>query len=738
MINKNKIKELKHNEYLHMFVVISAFLCLVAIYFLKTRKPIIFGNDQLFQYDVFYREWFRLIRDFFEGKGLPMYSWNMYLGTDFYSSMTYYCIGDIFVLILFPLNLIISSVKQLLTIEIILCIYLSCFMFAILLKKKGIKNKSIIIIASLIYALGGWFINFLGNYMFHRFYTFLPLLFIGIEDYYQNKKVSVVIIAVALLFMQNFYMMYPTSIFLFMYCLTKEYSFPKEIRKERLIKDTINLIKAYIIGVLIASIILFPAILSVLSNSRVGETGGGGLFWELKIYVQFILSPISSLFPVFSNYPDIFYLYYGGHGFWYVIFIGIVFFISAINYLLHKENKAHLYLALILLAVAIFKPLSSIMHGFSVASFRWLFLVEFYFLLIGSEELDKNEKINNMIFNIYIFMCIIGVIILLLDGNQFIDFKVHYIAIGFYIIASIILWIIFIKNRRIALIFSLLEILFLSLLNIHFYNHYGRYDNLIDRDKVEYYESIDDDLIYRYFIGTEDIVPDGILNLNMPMDYGFMSSKTYNSMYDNVTNKFNLLNGQEYHFIDITNPYSLNMLGTKYWIVSDETKLPQEFNFRYAYNFDDLKVYENLNYKGFAYTLDKVKHFSEYKELKDFDKALFVEDDKEITNSKKEYKKLNIIEKKNNYLKANIELNDDNILFLAIPNNPGWKVLVNNEVVKTFNINGGFIGIDLNKGYNEIELSFMTPGLKSGLFATTIGIILFIIIFRKERNNINL
>lgn len=722
-------------EYLFTFLGISVFYLLLLIYHLKTKKPFLFCNDQLFQYDIFYNEWFRLIGEFFKGNGLPMYSWNLYLGGDFYSSMTYYCTGDIFVILLFPLSLIIHNVKHLLTLETVACTYLCSFFFHMFLKKKGIKNKVVITVASIIYALGGWGLNFIGNYMFHRFYAFLPLLFLGIELYYQNNKTFLVSISVAILFMQNFYMMYPTSIFLFMYCLCKEFCFTKKERHNRFFSDMGRLLLAYLIGAFMAAIILIPAILSVLSNSRVGEIGEGGLCWQATTYIHLLLSPISSPFPTFTIYNDIYFLHDGGHGFWFFIYIGIVYFISAISYILHKKNRPHLILSICLLAIMIFKPLSSIMHGFSEASFRWLFLVVLYLLTIGSEELDSEKVISNKIFYVYMVIVFVSIIVLIVMGFNVVEHKEHYIAIAIYTFSSVFLWLCFTKNRKIGLILSACEIICLSLISIHFYNVYGRTYDRINKNDVAYYANIDEDLIYRYYISWEDITPTALLDLNKPMDYGFMSSKTYNSMYDNVTNKFNYLNDNYRHFIDITNPYSLNMLGTKYWIAYDESFLPKELSFEHAYSLSDLQVYKNLDYMGFGYTQGKIKYLDNIQDLKELQDTIFIDDnDTIIPSGAKEYVKFNVINKGNNSLKGNITISDKNILFIPVPNNPGWKVLLNGQKVDTISVNGGFIGIELDTGYNEIEMYFISPGFKVGAIITLFGIAIFLISTIKEKN----
>lgn len=114
--------------------IIAIYLCLF-IFVLK--KPFLLGNDQWFQYNIFYKEWIRLVINFFETGSLPMYSYNMYLGTDFYSAMGYYCTGDIFL----PLLLLFQNNIELgLLVESILCIYISAILMYIFFCKYGVKK----------------------------------------------------------------------------------------------------------------------------------------------------------------------------------------------------------------------------------------------------------------------------------------------------------------------------------------------------------------------------------------------------------------------------------------------------------------------------------------------------------------------------------------------------------------------------------------------------------------------
>ena len=222
-----------------------------------------------------------------------------------------------------------------------------------------------------------------------------------------------------------------------------------------------------------------------------------------------------------------------------------------------------------------------------------------------------------------------------------------------------------------------------------------------------------------------------------------MSTSTYNSMYDYKTETFSKLSKSTIisnslsmgWVLECDDPYANTMLGVKYYIVYKEDELPKELEFEYAYNLDYLMVYKNLNYKGFGYTSSKLKYTKDFNDTKDFYDYILV-DDETIDISK--YKdisevKLNITERYKNYFKANIDLDNDNILLIPIPNNKGWNIKVNGEKVTPISVNGGFIGLELNAGHNDIEMNFMSPYFKTGLILSFIGLAALIVVIKREK-----
>ena len=728
----------KHlNDYKYTYISVTMILLLFFVFFsIIIKRPFLLGNDQWLQYNVFYKEWVNLILDFIKGKGLPMYSWNMYLGTDFYSAMGYYCTGDIFL----PLLLLLRNNIELgLIIETMLCVYIAAILMDIFLKKYNVSDYKIRTFISLIYAFGGQSSQFVGHYMFFRFYAFMPLLFIGFLKYLKNKNKSTFIIATAILFLQSYYLMFPTLIFLFMFAVMMEIKNNKSFKK--IFNDFVSLLICLIVGFFISSVITLPSMVYLLNNPRIGSNEAYSIFWYPRVYVG-LYSSLTTFIPWQIN--PIFKTQNQGHDNLYSLFITIIPFISCVSYVCKKENKCEGALFIILVITMCLRPLSSIMHGFSEPSLRWIFLVDFYMLILAAKGMSS--RANKRIFVIYFLstLLVIGSFCISTVTN-YNDAKGHLIIIAMCLVLDLIIYLMYTKGIKYVLTLSIVEIvLFLC---FDFYtktvieNCYVTND-AIKREDVDYFKSLDEDE-YRYYINFMNNQPPITLNKNKSLDYGFMSTSAYNSMYDYNTNQFSklsksrLIPDSDYMgwVLECDDPYANTMLGVKYYIVYKEDELPKELEFEYAYNLDYLMVYKNLNYKGFGYTANQLKYTKDFNDTKDFYNYILV-DDETIDISK--YKdmsetKLNIEERYKNYFKANVDLDNDNILLIPIPNNKGWNIKVNGEKVTPISVNGGFIGLELNAGHNDIEMNFMSPYFKAGLILSFIGLVSLVVIVKREK-----
>ncbi|MFI3284275.1 MAG: YfhO family protein [Erysipelotrichaceae bacterium] len=723
---KNKLKEFWQE---HKLILLCISLVSIALSVsLLMGQSFINDADQYLQYNIFYDEWADLIYNFLHGEGLPMYSWNSFLGTDFYSSKAYYLVGDIFMPMIYIFDKYLHNLELGLFIKSILCLYIAGISFNLFLKEYGIKEQNVRNMAAITYAMSGASILFFGQYMFHGFYSMLPMMFYGFMVFIHHKKSTIFITSVTVLYLQCYYMMFASTVFLGLFAI--HVLWDKGYKINDIIKQGFNVLSRYLIGVMISSILVVPAALTLLSNPRVGVSGEYGLFFPLEINVRYILDWVNLNTSNFVNLGE-----YTLSGF--LLFIGILPLIAALNYVIKKENRSALVVLLIMSMCLLFMPASSVLHAFSEPTSRWLYLLVFYMIYLGAKGLEGNQNYKKVLIVYLIAYVIAAACTYTLD----IDAESMNILTGLYItsfITSIVIYIIYTKNKKLAIMITILQLC--STFVVKYYQKNPEYqwftvsrnENLAE--SIDYYRSMDEDLIYRYKMDkSHDLNFSN--NANYAMTYKYMGLETYDTIYDANIQPFIDLFDFEFHIFEFTDPDILTMLGVKYYIVYDESELPEDVEFEYVYNLQHLKVYQSADYKGFGYTTNQLKYFSELSDFSEFVETVFV-DDETIDLSVYENvveSSFSVYEKGHNYLKGNISSESDNLLFIPIPNNAGWKVLVNGVETDTISVNGGFMGVPITSGDNQVELYFMSYGFKTGAMISAFGFMLFAGSFIYER-----
>ncbi|MBR2677348.1 MAG: YfhO family protein [Solobacterium sp.] len=713
------------NDILKLFFYCTLLIVLVFGIYLFRIHPFRINNDQMFQYPLFYQEWIRLLNDCFAGKGLPLYSWRLFLGGDFYASMAYYVTGDLFLPLFF-----LFDIDTALIIETVCCFYISCFAMYGFLKSAGIRQFRNLAFISLIYTFGGWAMLYIGQYMFHRFYAFLPLLFLGAEQYFHHQKRWLVSVSVLILFLQNYYLMWPLSLCLLGYCMVR--TLEEGHHGRSFWNDVWKLFSAYAAGLLMSCFLLYPAAQYILLNPRVGAVNDSAILWPLKTIAGFLLSFSVSPFPVYTNISNLFRLDDNGYGYWYSLFITIIPLLVSIRWMIKREHRGWGVFAAVLFVSALIKPLSVLFHGLSDPSMRWTFILQFILLYTASRAMEETEEeISSYLFPVYAVIAVVslGATVLIMGIGK--EYWIHYGSILFCLLMSGLIWYLWTHNqKKTAIILSILEICGYSCLMQNVFYHDVVYDDYrLGGSQLAYLQDTDEDLLYRYYIPIEDVEP-SYPNLNISLKYGFLGTRTYNSVYDTLTDPFLHLQGITDHRIDITDPDALTMIGVKYYLVETEEELPNsDFEFVTLLN-DSLKVYRNQNYSGFGYSAPVFGYTKDVKDVMTLSKGIYVDEETADLSgyANSERMPFTVTARSTDYLAGEISLNEAGILYLPIPSRNGWKVFVDGAPLEPVSVNGGFIGIPLSVGEHVVELNYLTPGLKTGIVLSGIGFALFVMV----------
>ena len=98
--------------------------------------------------------------------------------------------------------------------------------------------------------------------------------------------------------------------------------------------------------------------------------------------------------------------------------------------------------------------------------------------------------------------------------------------------------------------------------------------------------------------------------------------------------------------------------------------------------------------------------------------------------------KLSVSEYGSNYMKGSFSLEKDQILFLSIPYNEGWRIKVDGKKIDPDIVMGAFTGINSEAGNHTIELEYIPQGYAVGIAGTIVSWVIFIcylLILQKDR-----
>lgn len=86
----------------------------------------------------------------------------------------------------------------------------------------------------------------------------------------------------------------------------------------------------------------------------------------------------------------------------------------------------------------------------------------------------------------------------------------------------------------------------------------------------------------------------------------------------------------------------------------------------------------------------------------------------------------------NSKISGKVDADKPTLLFLPILYNSGWSIFVNGSEKEQLEVNGGFIGVSLDAGVNNIELSFKPRGIDvGGMFSIVTAIVLICVYCRQ-------
>nr|MCR5627260.1 YfhO family protein [Lachnospiraceae bacterium] len=383
----DKLKNMKYGYYI-AYTVLFAITALISFrFFIFYGKSLIINGDALSQNYVSISYYGALLRDIFKGVlngnfSIPMWDVNLGLGEDILTTLHYYGIGEPLMLLsaLFP-----QSKGELAFTFIFICrLYLSGLFFYFFSFYKN-NSRTGTLIGSFIYIFSGYVMLQVSKHLMIGVpVVFLPLILIGVEKIFKEKKPLIFVLSVAFAAMSNIYYLYSLIIFTVIYFVFRYFS----DSREKSIGDFILLaIKFMLLGALalmISAVVILPVFRVMTSDARVGKGYIYDLLYPVRYYLNFIASYTN------MQRQD------------RVIEMGfsVLSVIGAVLLCIKRKNNRFLFRAFILINIFALIPFCAyVFHGFSGIANRWVWayamLSGFIFASIYPEllQLGKKEKL---------------------------------------------------------------------------------------------------------------------------------------------------------------------------------------------------------------------------------------------------------------------------------------------------------------------------------------------------------
>lgn len=749
--------------------------CFFLPFLLMRRGYFLFYGDFNVQQIPFYSLAHSSIRE-----GNIFWSWNTDLGANFISSYSFYLLGSPFFWLTLPFP---NWMVPLLIGPLYIIKFSTAAVTAYLFMRYFVKSHDAAMIGALLYAFSSFqAYNIFFNH-FHDVTALFPLLLIGIEEYMQKQRRGVLLFAVAINALVNYFFFVGEVVFVAMYWFYRLASGSWELTPKKFFWLAFECIA----GLAITAFILLPSVITIMQNPRSDRFITGYSFlvygWEQRypaIIRAFFFPPEAPAFPNFFpnseakwsslegwlplfSMTGVFAFCQAKKGHWArrIIFTCILFaFIPGLNAMFYAFNEAYyarwFYMLILIMGLATAMALEDQTVNWPRA-IKWTAgITAGIFLPLALLPKKIPENIKDLELGLFD------------DPLRFWPSVI--IASASLIILSFILWQRKrLKNRFYPLLLA--SVIFITIVYSTYFIGLGKTYSYND-DWI-----IDNGIKGRQNISIPDIENvridvmsgpgnDGMDNQAMfwkiPTIQAFHSvvPRSIMDFYPAVGVQRGVASRPEFHL------HALRSLLSVKYLFDDRRTASIDYPGYVEYGIQNgFKIWENTNYIPFGFTydgyIDQETFDKTYQSSKDHMllKAILLSDEQiekysDIISERLDYRlydysveqlakdcaerRKHTVEnfyRDNRGFGGNINLPAPNLVFFSVPYEEGWSATVNGKPVEVEKVNVGFMAIRCEAGENEIRFNYMTPGLIKGVIISISALaisIAYILYFRQK------
>ena len=642
------------------------------------------------------------------------------------------------------------------------------------------ENRYSALVTSIIFTFNGFLMLWGQHYFFVNKVLYFIILIYFLEKYLRTDQKILFLVAL-IINLTDVYFFYQNVFFIGAYLMFRSFYYNENPKI-----FFMRLFKVLILGI----IALFAAAVFILPYVYV--LGNGPRISTEKIELGKMIFSVQSFEYYLTLFGGIFSNNLSGNGLNYFgyynnymmapqIYSGLltVLLVPQVFYIKNKSHKkALLFLFLLSIVSLIFPFFAYLFTAFQELYYRWTYgiiafnLISLSFLI---KFIIKDKLLNVKILNFTFLTLMFGLLFFWMyyrrnDGEWscneirgafYADKNGQIKEVLFRVFIYLCLYFIFIQLLRKYKVSIGLVLLLTVSSELIIENYSTFYDRgIVKKNKNPYFNSSDKivkwiqqkDKAPFYRIEKEYFSFGSGLEYNDALVHDYYGLKTYNTYnnksYFDFCKAMNLV--EKNHWSNILPSWKadmdkrrdlLSLFSVKYLL---SKKVIKDSSFKLLNTKNGIHIYENNNVLPFGFTYSSVISKNNFDKLSVNEKdsvilkQLVVNDvnelklvqKKSLTQSKFKIRdEFKISNFHNSEIKGGINCQENSVLFFSIPYDEGWEIKINGKKVHYYRVNIGFIGVKVKKGVNFLELSYCPPYLKVGALISLITILTLVLYF---------
>lgn len=693
-------------------------------------------------------------------KNSGLWNWNIDLGSNIVSAMSYYTLGSPFFWLFgwCKGENILYAVGWMYILKYAVAGMTSFYYF-----KRYTSNKMLALTGSVLYAFSGFQTVNLLFFIFHDAVALFPLLLFAFDEMIENDRKGWFAAAVFINAVTNYYCFIGEVIFLILYFVLRYLldDFKHYIKKMG------TCIFEGLLGILMASVVFIPSMVGVLKNSRVADGIPFSYFLSfsrrdfLQGYMAFMY-PSEMMMQRSSIYAED----------WasrsaYLPMIGMVL-VGA--YFLKKNKNDWLKRVLAVMLVLMALPLGNGLFSLYTTDYcRWFYMPVIFMVIASIRAMERLKEYKAVFVSagVILLMVIQYFVFWWWDSNKFelILIEERFRTITFLGISgvAVLVFICFVKNNTIQTKMLLITVCVYAVITTSYtcnlYQEFDGKDSFPYQDRIDTINEIEAEDGYRY-LTDED---------NLSMLGSFSGINSFISTVSGSIPDFWKSLGLKKTIFSPIGPSGTNELLSVKYIVTEQAMEDYQLLEKFSQNETAYYLYEMPDSLCVGYTYDTYMTYEDFMTIPEQNRAIVMlktlivsEQDigklKGMTKTKasdmlslseadipalvKVHKPENARDFVINKDKFACQINSqkEQYAFFSVPYDHGWSATVNGKKVEIIKVNG-LMAIPVEAGDNLIEFYYFDKLLViSGIISVaSLGIIMALAIQRlllKQRNGI--